>query len=588
MIKRILFFPLLFWMTGGVFAQEIRIERSTEIVMLAGKSYYMHTVQPGQTLFSICKAYGVKLDEVMALNNKKDASLSPGEVLRIPVVEPFVRLDKKFYYHRMRPKETLYSLSRKFGIKLKRILRDNPEYSEKMPIAEGAVVRLSLKGIDQKALQTELEWEDQQAQLEENKKENLLDEKGQEKVESVEPVKENILQDTTQLNDSERIVIPRQVKLALLLPLHLEGNKLPSMDVLPLDSSKLKKGDERWRLNPKSELFMQFYEGVLLALDSLKTMGYSVDLHVYDTRRDVAVGNRLAGELNMLRPDLIIGPVYADVFKAVAEQLGDKTIPMVFPLSTQLKNLENFQNLIQVNTGEEVLLEDMATWIGQHVNAQEHKLIQIVPEAAFNRRWAGSSFISSVREKMVPGSSPSVVNYYWKSGRNIDSLRVVLDETKENVIFIPTMSEAVISRVLPVLSSLADRYRLRLIGFPDWLKFTSVDEDIYFKLNTRMFANYYSRTESMEVESLASRFRTYFHEEPGNVATRSFDMVMCLVPLVDTYRQSLLQKLPGTKVEGMFTRFNFHRMEGKAGIENRGLYMINYNRSYSIIVTPVQ
>ena len=156
MTRRFILFFFLFMMAGGVFAQEIRVERSAEVVVLEGKSYYMHTVEAGQTLFSICKAYGVKVDEVLVLNGKKDASLKPGEVLRIPKVEPFRRMDKKFYYHRMRPKETLYSLSREFGIKLKRILRDNPEYTESSIVPEGAVVRLSLRQIDERALKMAL------------------------------------------------------------------------------------------------------------------------------------------------------------------------------------------------------------------------------------------------------------------------------------------------------------------------------------------------------------------------------------------------------------------------------------------------
>ena len=94
------------------------------MVTWEGKSYYSHRVAAGETLFSICRAYGVAVDEVMAINEKTTPALSIGEVLRIPVVQPFVRLDKKFYYHRMAAGETLFSLSRKFGIKVKRILKD--------------------------------------------------------------------------------------------------------------------------------------------------------------------------------------------------------------------------------------------------------------------------------------------------------------------------------------------------------------------------------------------------------------------------------------------------------------------------------
>ncbi len=46
--------------------------------MYQGKSYYLHTVKAKETLFSICKAYGASVDEVKALNDKKDNTLSIG------------------------------------------------------------------------------------------------------------------------------------------------------------------------------------------------------------------------------------------------------------------------------------------------------------------------------------------------------------------------------------------------------------------------------------------------------------------------------------------------------------------------------
>ena len=313
MTRRFILFFFLFMMAGGVFAQEIRVERSAEVVVLEGKSYYMHTVEAGQTLFSICKAYGVKVDEVLALNGKKDASLKPGEVLRIPKVEPFRRMDKKFYYHRMRPKETLYSLSREFGIKLKRILRDNPEYTESSIVPEGAVVRLSLRQIDERALKMALEWEEQMERGEGGRKDQPVE---------IPPARlDSVRLDTVRPVATEEETEPRRVKVAVLLPLNVESNKLPSMGIFEQDTAEVRASDERWRLDTKSDIFVQFYQGVLMAADSLKRDGYTLDLHVFDTRRDVAECGRLAGALNMLAPDLIVGPVFANEFRAVAEAI---------------------------------------------------------------------------------------------------------------------------------------------------------------------------------------------------------------------------------------------------------------------------
>lgn len=62
---------------------------------------------------------------------------------------------------------------------------------------------------------------------------------------------------------------------------------------------------------------------------------------------------------------------------------------------------------------------------------------------------------------------------------------------------------------------------------------------------------------------------------------------MCFIPLVDAERGNTLNALRGKDVSGAFTRFWFHITSGSGGLENRGLYLINYGRNFEIIVNPV-
>lgn len=71
-----------------VAAQQIEIKKSRDIVVIKGQSYYLHVVDEGQTLYSISKAYGVEVDVIRKLNDKQDNSLTMFEILKIPYVEP--------------------------------------------------------------------------------------------------------------------------------------------------------------------------------------------------------------------------------------------------------------------------------------------------------------------------------------------------------------------------------------------------------------------------------------------------------------------------------------------------------------------
>ena len=145
---KLLFLFLLLWSCGQVLGQGTAVTKSNDIVVIRGKSYYLHTVQPGQTLYSICKAYGANIDEVKSLNDKKDNALSLYEVLKVPYTDPFVQQDDKFYYHKVVKGETFYSIARLYKIKPKRLLKFNEGYAQNQPLAVGAVVKLPLAEID--------------------------------------------------------------------------------------------------------------------------------------------------------------------------------------------------------------------------------------------------------------------------------------------------------------------------------------------------------------------------------------------------------------------------------------------------------
>ena len=62
-------------LSGGLYAQtytQTPVTISKDKTRVGGKIYYSHVVQDKQTLYSICKAYGVTIDEVCEANPELD------------------------------------------------------------------------------------------------------------------------------------------------------------------------------------------------------------------------------------------------------------------------------------------------------------------------------------------------------------------------------------------------------------------------------------------------------------------------------------------------------------------------------------
>lgn len=591
---KLLFLFLLLWSCGQVLGQGTAVTKSNDIVVIRGKSYYLHTVQPGQTLYSICKAYGANIDEVKSLNDKKDNALSLYEVLKVPYTDPFVQQDDKFYYHKVLKGETFYSIARLYKIKPKRLLKFNEGYAQNQPLAVGAVVKLPLAEIDLSVLGEE-EIEASVGKKQEIRPERPVRNESVKKVEEASVT--DILQDalmqknekteqepeketTTVIGATDKMEIPDYisevvmpvdpfVKVALLLPFSAKDYPVfvdTLVEKMPV------------QISARSEQFISFYEGVLLAVDSLKNQGYKVNLKVFDTERSAEKMYTMVDEIDRFHPDLIIGPVYGSVYKALMDDLTNKNIPVIYPLSSRSEEFGVYPDFIQVNPSMKALTVAMSDWLREE--AEEANLVCL----NLTGNEVSHSDLEDIRLFKEYMHRIGSMNFYdWNtSAVPLDGLRLQLLPDRENIIILPTTKEAEVSKILPVLSALTDGYRITVVGFPEWQTFTSVDHETYFKLNTKIFTYSYVDNTTEPAKRFALKYRKYFYTEPNNLAYKAFDMSLYFIELAAKYRDRTLDALEFYPRNGDFSRFYFQKMEGQAGKENQGFYIVNFGSDYRL------
>lgn len=591
---KLLFLFLLLWSCGQVLGQGTAVTKSNDIVVIRGKSYYLHTVQPGQTLYSICKAYGANIDEVKSLNDKKDNALSLYEVLKVPYTDPFVQQDDKFYYHKVLKGETFYSIARLYKIKPKRLLKFNEGYAQNQPLAVGAVVKLPLAEIDLSVLGEE-EIEASVGKKQEIRPERPVRNESVKKVEeaSVTDILQNALmqknekteqepekETTTVIGATDKMEIPDYisevvmpvdpfVKVALLLPFSAKDYPVfvdTLVEKMPV------------QISARSEQFISFYEGVLLAMDSLKNQGYKVNLKVFDTERSAEKMYTMVDEIDRFHPDLIIGPVYGSVYKALMDDLTNKNIPVIYPLSSRSEEFGVYPDFIQVNPSMKALTVAMSDWLREE--AEEANLVCL----NLTGNEVSHSDLEDIRLFKEYMHRIGSMNFYdWNtSAVPLDGLRLQLLPDRENIIILPTTKEAEVSKILPILSALTEGYRITVVGFPEWQTFTSVDHETYFKLNTKIFTYSYVDNTTEPAKRFALKYRKYFYTEPNNLAYKAFDMSLYFIELAAKYRDRTLDALEFYPRNGDFSRFYFQKMEGQAGKENQGFYIVNFGSDYRL------
>lgn len=581
---RLIFVICLLGFGLEVTGQNVMVTKSTDIVVLRGKSYYLHTVQAGQTLYSICKAYETDVEEVKVLNEKKDNTLSLYEVLKIPYIEPFIQQDEKYYYHKVRQGETMYSIARLYNIKPKRLLKFNEEYVNGA-LSVGAVVKLPLNELSFPKLNGESELPlVQKQEIVTDSVANRESVPGGEYI----SVTENAVWDTlpvpagnvpyVQKNIPEYLTAFAApagsfVKIVLLLPF--------SAKEYPLYQDSLS-GFQPVTLSARAEMFISFYEGILLAVDSLKNLGYQIDLHVFDTERGNEKMYLMADEINRLQPDLIIGPIYASVYRVMAERLENKTIPLIYPLSSRSENFGEYPNFVQVNASFDVLAGQMVNWLERnkmeanivHINLLGLEDADVEEKRRFGRRVAA-----------IDG----VHDFGWDMDQiPLDSLRMLLLPDRENIIVLPVAKEAEVSKLLPLFSALTDGYQITVLGLPEWQTFTSIDHETFYKLNTKLFTYSYVNYNSDAVKSMTEKYRRFFYSEPGSLVFKAFDMGMYFIELAAKYRQYTMEALEYYGGSVGCSKFRFMQMPNGSGKENYGFYIVNFSSDYKLKIEEPQ
>lgn len=113
MIK-VIFLTLVSWTNPAAPLDSLRLET------INGKQFVIHQIDAKETLYSISKRYGVPITQILENNPTADGGLATGQLLKIPYVQKAKAQtqvqpggDRK---HKVAPKETLYSISKLYDV----------------------------------------------------------------------------------------------------------------------------------------------------------------------------------------------------------------------------------------------------------------------------------------------------------------------------------------------------------------------------------------------------------------------------------------------------------------------------------------
>jgi LysM repeat protein len=640
-MRKIYILSLLVFFASALFAQEdatSAVKRSTDKVKIEGNYYYIHVVKKGETLYSISRAYNVSQVEIATENPDIYLGVKVDQAIKIPIKDQQIMPsdeDENYIYHVVRRRETLFSLSRRYEISMEEIIKANPEVeqglktnqvvlipkrkietlgdmspqksdrfiyhevkpregfyaiSKKYNVSEETIIKFNEDLVkDGIKLGTILKIPIDPSDTPTKPENNVFEVLAKQLPKSIEKDTPRVVCDTFVYNKWRDVF-----NIALMLPFTQDGgnqNFEEGIDDAATDRKFSQSGENR--ITGQSANFLDFYQGALLAIDSLKQLGLSINLNVYNTGRSSKTATALTKEKGVRDAHLIIGPVYPEDLKPVAQFAAENRTLLVSPLSPNNALLEKNPYLIQVNPSFNTQLEEFT----KRVNFCTGQNIVLIYEADSSNLSMINSFKVQISRKMANCSTSGITHFKevtYKPGSSAPEIQEQISHSlvfdRENLIIVPSNNEAFVSDLLANLHTLSTihKYPIGVYGFPRWQRFRNIQIDYYYQLQLRLFTPFFVDYSNSMVKSFIAKYRNSFRAEPTQYAFQGFDVVFYFLSAMKQYGVDFQYCLPNHNVELLQSNYHFERVSSTSGFENQSVYIIQYTRDYEIQKERIQ
>lgn len=593
--------------------------------------YFVHTVDKGQTLYSISRMYQKNMQDIIALNPGCDVKLSIGQELRIPqtpkTASDNTRNNIEPRYHTIQAGETLYRLSKIYGITVLDICEANPglnisnfrageviqipatkgganiaieainnekqeqEEPEEQPTQQ--IIRTTHKvvkgetfyGIARKYGITEAELRSanpEAASKSKLKRRTILNiPYPTKKVEArkspvIEITNKEIFNKLEEIKDSiEATTAHKAIKVAVILPFLLDS-------YAPNEQNRM----------------IEYYQGFLIAVENLKRLGYSYDISTYDSGPESKNLSWLTASGELDNVDLIIGALYPEHNKQLAKFANEKEIPLVIPFTSKEDEIFSNPMVYVVNTLQSYFFSEVIDhFTYKFPNAN---VIFVSDSTKSNKKEFISALIEGLNRKAIPhttidieiiksaAASRATIEETDSSG--IKTFKALLSNEKENIL-IPLSSSAItLSSIVPPLvilkSDTINIPEFKLFGYPEWQIYANDMQAQLYEADTYFYASFFSHYSLPEAAKFQSEFTNWYDRNLQNIYPRygmlGYDTGYFFLLAANKYGKEMHNNIGNIKFTPIQTGFKFERVNNWGGMVNKKIYFIHYTPYYTI------
>ena len=119
--------------SGHVSADSVGVER------IGNQSFIIHEVEPKETLFGISRRYQAPVGDIVDANPALKSGLKIGQTIKVPFI-PKSELPAGAVLHKVVPGETLFSISKKYGVSVDEVMKANELKGNDLSVGQSLII----------------------------------------------------------------------------------------------------------------------------------------------------------------------------------------------------------------------------------------------------------------------------------------------------------------------------------------------------------------------------------------------------------------------------------------------------------------
>jgi LysM repeat protein len=341
--------------------------------------------------------------------------------------------------------------------------------------------------------------------------------------------------------------------VALMVPLYLD--ELDRIDIDTLQEDPF--------VTYNAFRFVQFYEGFILAVDSMKPSGLPVRIFVYDVGKDTSKTRKLLENPEMKSMNLIIGLLYHRSFLIVSNFAREHNIPLVNPISERVDFLNNNPLVFKIKPSRKNQMKVLTDFLA---NSCKRGQILIILNGQFRDKECMDTLYQQCMDrdlnvKMVE-SQDAAINLLYKGSQNY-----VVAFTDNNVYRLDLSRR---------LYELRNDYPITLIGLPDWDRIEGLETEYLVQLHTHIMSHSFIDYQDPDIKRFVRSFQNRFSTDPNFLGFLGFDMARFFLTALCNFGISFPQCIDKVDVKTIYSHFSFPPMH-QNGFENQYWEILRYD-----------